>query len=277
MERLSTGKRINSAADDAAGVAITSRLTSAIRGINQSIRNTMDAQSFIDTAEGGLQETEAILQRIRELAVQAASDTNSSSDRAALDAEATALLAEMEGIVDNIGWAGKQIKYDELWMFQVGYGGVPSEYDARSFGEFDDSPERIMMSQGLDENGWGPSPGSVLPVSLDVLLNLDYPHSLSLTSRSDATSAISTMDTAIQNLNSQRNVIGALSNRMDHIVANNTNTAINIAKSISRIEDADFAAETTNLAKQQILQQAAIAMLSQANVSKQNILTLLNV
>ncbi len=93
MERLSTGKRLNSAADDAAGVAITSRLTSNLKGINQSIRNAMDAQALIDTAEGRLQETEALLQRIRELAVQAASDTNSSADRAALDAEKTQLMA----------------------------------------------------------------------------------------------------------------------------------------------------------------------------------------
>ena len=109
MERLSTGKRINSAADDAAGVAITSRLTSNIKGINQSIRNAMDAQALIDTAEGGLQETEALLQRIRELAVQAASDTNSSADRAALDAEKTQLMAEIDRIATSTTWAGQKL------------------------------------------------------------------------------------------------------------------------------------------------------------------------
>ena len=124
MERLSTGKRINSAADDAAGVAITSRLTSNIKGINQSIRNAMDAQALIDTAEGGLQETEALLQRIRELAVQAASDTNSSADRAALDAEKTQLMAEIDRIANSTTWAGQNL-LDGTFSnksFQVGGG-----------------------------------------------------------------------------------------------------------------------------------------------------------
>ncbi|MDA8635039.1 flagellin [Rhodobacteraceae bacterium] len=124
MERLSTGKRLNSAADDAAGVAITSRLTSNLKGINQSIRNAMDAQALIDTAEGGLQETEALLQRIRELAVQAASDTNSSADRAALDAEKTQLMAEIDRIANSTTWAGQNL-LDGTFSnksFQVGGG-----------------------------------------------------------------------------------------------------------------------------------------------------------
>ncbi|MDA9854794.1 flagellin [Paracoccaceae bacterium] len=124
MERLSTGKRLNSAADDAAGVAITSRLTSNLKGINQSIRNAMDAQALIDTAEGGLQETEALLQRIRELAVQAASDTNSSTDRAALDAEKTQLMAEIDRIATSTTWAGQNL-LDGTFSnksFQVGGG-----------------------------------------------------------------------------------------------------------------------------------------------------------
>ena len=124
MERLSTGKRINSAADDAAGVAISSRLNANLKGINQSIRNAMDAQGLIDTAEGGLQETEALLQRIRELAVQAASDTNSSADRAALDAEKTQLMAEIDRIANSTTWAGQNL-LDGTFSnknFQVGGG-----------------------------------------------------------------------------------------------------------------------------------------------------------
>ena len=124
MERLSTGKRLNSAADDAAGVAISSRLTASLRGTNQSIRNALDAQALLDTAEGALQETEALLQRIRELAVQAASDTNSSTDRAALDAEKTQLIAEIDRIAGTTSWAGQKLLDGTFTNknFQVGGG-----------------------------------------------------------------------------------------------------------------------------------------------------------
>ena len=134
MERLSTGKRINSAADDAAGVAITSRLTSNLKGINQSIRNAMDAQALIDTAEGGLQETEALLQRIRELAVQAASDTNSRTDRAALDAEKTQILAEIDRIASTTSWAGQNLLDGTFTSksFQVGGGTMAADQIAAS-------------------------------------------------------------------------------------------------------------------------------------------------
>ena len=137
MERLSTGKRINSAADDAAGVAITSRLTSNLKGINQSIRNAMDAQALIDTAEGGLQETEALLQRIRELAIQAASDTNSSADRAALDAEKTQLMAEIDRIANSTTWAGQNL-LDGTFSnknFQVGGGTMAMDSLSSSIAE----------------------------------------------------------------------------------------------------------------------------------------------
>ena len=124
MERLSTGKRVNSAADDAAGVAISSRLNASLRGTNQSITNALDAQALLDTAEGAMQETEALLQRIRELAVQAASDTNSSEDRAALDAEKTQLLAEIDRIASTTSWAGQNLLDGNFTSksFQVGGG-----------------------------------------------------------------------------------------------------------------------------------------------------------
>ena len=124
MERLSTGKRINAARDDAAGVAIASRLTSNIRGINQGIRNAMDAQALLDTAEGAMQETEALLQRLRELAVQAANDTNSSDDRSNLDAEAQQLQAEIDRIANTTTWAGDNLLDGTFTNkgFQVGGG-----------------------------------------------------------------------------------------------------------------------------------------------------------
>ena len=625
MERLSTGKRINSAADDAAGVAISSRLNANLKGINQSIRNALDAQALFDTAEGAMQETERLLQRIRELAVQAANDTNSANDRAALDAEKTQLLAEIDRIASNTTWAGQNLldgtftnksfnvgggttamdslsssiasitsqnlvnlsETDEIiiawenWnasdsndiYFQrlkpdgsrinnavlaspeistkktnpsilalsngntiVAWGGgnvdnpvtpinaqmfdgqgrkignqfsigsaqhynqkspvleqltngsivavwrengtdghsdgvfgqlmtengtlIGSAFQVNSYSNKDQSLPSIsalndggfivaweseddnnaaggygIYAQKFDVNGarvgseiqvssntnkfeMQPkittlSNGNVVvtwqvsndgsnhdiyarifnsngtPQNLEFIVNtltannerepsitflkgggfvvswegsnhsdiraqifdnngnrigaekvltdnyLDYASELialndggfflayevptndgdimgmtfdsignevsskqvihadltgsqdnpTLTLRSAANfssaetagNVISIIDTALQTLNSQRASLGALSNRIDHIVANNTNISINIAKSISRIEDADFAAETTNLAKQQILQQAAVAMLAQANASKQNILTLLQI
>ena len=136
MERLSTGKRLNSAADDAAGVAIASRLNASLRGTNQSIRNALDTQALVDTAEGAMQETEALLQRIRELAVQAASDTNSSTDRAALDAEKNQLLAEIDRIASTTSWAGQNLldgTFTEK-SFHVGGGTMAADILSTSIG-----------------------------------------------------------------------------------------------------------------------------------------------
>ena len=321
MERLSTGKRINSAADDAAGVAITSRLTSNLKGINQSIRNAMDAQALIDTAEGGLQETEALLQRIIELAVQAASDTNSSADRAALDAEKTQLMAEIDRIANSTTWAGQNL-LDGTFSnksFQVGGGTMAMDSLVSSIADMSVSGFQQTNSTSTSTSTRVIGSGTAIisigvsylvsewPVIYDgveyapgatftgvggvstvinrittggnnatITSSQDLYSNINLSSKEDALNAITAMDAFLSSLNSQRASLGALSNRIDHIVTNNTNTATNLAKSISRIEDADFAAETTNLAKQQILQQAATAMLAQANASKQNILTLLN-
>ena len=129
MHRLSTGKRINAAADDAAGVAISSRLDSTVRGLNQSIRNALDAQALIDTAEGGMQETETILQRIRELSIQASNDTNSADDRANLNAEAQSLLSEIDRISNSTTWAGQSLLDGTFTdkSFQVGGGTMASD------------------------------------------------------------------------------------------------------------------------------------------------------
>lgn len=260
MERLSTGKRINSAADDAAGLTITSRLTSNLRGINQSIRNAMDAQAFIDTLDGHLQGSEALLQNIRVLEIQTASDTNSSADRAALEAQKIEFLTEIDRLAESIismfeadggVWTIKEPYY------QIGSGSMAA--DTVGLGDYVSTPA---------DNGF-PGVDFAREYQWDGLIGPTRENPWNMNSH------ISLVDELLQLLNNQRGELGAISNRMDHIVANNTNTAINIAKSISSIEDADFAAETTNLAKQQILQQAAIAMLSQANASKQSILTLL--
>jgi flagellin len=250
MARLSSGKRINSAADDAAGVAIASRLTSEVRGTNQAIRNAMDAQAFLDTAEGAHKEIENILQRMRELAVQAANDTNDATDRDNLDTEFASLIVEIDRISDVTEWAGKSLMAaDGSFTFQIGSGTANA-----------DSLTVVIQQMGTDSMG---------SVATSFVANAH------VSTAALAATAIDALDAAIQVVNSQRASLGSYSNRLDHTVANLTNVSTNLQAGLGRIEDADFAAETTNLAKTQILQQASTAMLAQANASKQNVLSLL--
>ena len=253
MERLSTGKRINSAADDAAGVAIASRLTSEIRGTNQAIRNAQDAQAFLDTAEGAHKEVENILQRMRELAVQAANDTNDGTDRTNLQAEFDQLTTEIDRIASVTTWAGQDLL--------SGSGGTSGSF---TFQIGANTGSGDMLTVKIDAM----STASTGSVGLTV-------KGLSLSSGGSARSAVTAIDTAIEAVNTQRANLGAYSNRLDNTVSNLTNVSINLQSGLGRIEDADFAAESTSLAKSQILQQASTAMLAQANASKQNVLSLL--
>lgn len=248
MARLSTGQRINSASDDAAGVAIASRLTSEIKGTNQAIRNAMDGQAMIDTAEGAHKEIESILQRMRELAVQASNDTNDSTDRLNLNTEFGSLIEEIDRISDVTEWAGQALlAADASFSFQIGSGTADAD----------------SLTVTIDGMGTA-SLGTTENVSALVISNA-----------ASAGAAITALDEAIQQVNSQRAELGSYSNRLDHTVANLTNVTTNLQSGLGRIQDADFAAETTNLAKTQILQQASTAMLAQANASKQNVLSLL--
>jgi len=249
MERLSTGKRINSASDDAAGVAIASRLTSEIRGTNQAIRNAQDAQAMVNTAEGALDEVENIMQRMRELAVQSSNDSNDSSDRTNLNTEYQALATELTRIEGSTTYAGQQLL--------DGTGGASGTFS-------------FLVGTGAAST-----------TSIDTVTHTFADISTmagtvgSITSLASATTAIAAMDTALAAVNTERSVGGAMSNRLDNTVANLTNVSINLEGGRGRIEDADFAAESTSLAKSQILQQASTAMLAQANSSKQNVLSLL--
>ena len=256
MERLSTGKRINSASDDAAGVAIASRLSAEIKGTNMAVRNAMDAQALIDTAEGAAVEVENILQRMRELAVQSANDTNDSTDRTNLDTEFDQLKAEINRIASVTTWAGQNLlsattSTGSQFNFQIGSGTSAS-----------DSVTVTIAGVGAAQLG---STANVASVNVADIA----------ASAGAAQWAIDSIDQALTDLNSARSDLGSYSNRMDHTVANLTGIANNLASGLSRIEDADFAAETTSLAKSQILQQASTAMLAQANASKQNVLSLL--
>jgi flagellin len=248
MARLSTGKRINSASDDAAGVAISSRLSAEIRGTDQAIRNSLDGQALIDTAEGAHKEIENILQRMREVAVQASNDTNNAQDRANLQAEMNAMSTEIDRIAGTTTWAGAQLMdaTTSTFSFQVGSATGTQNQIAVTV--------KTMNTGGLNVEKTD--------------LNLTGTASARYT-------AIDNVDAAIKAVNDQRSELGAVSNRLNHTVNNLTNISSNLSAAKGGIEDADFALETTNLAKNQILQQASTAMLAQANASKQNVLSLL--
>ena len=250
MARLSSGKRINSASDDAAGVAIASRLSAEIRGTDQAIRNSLDGQALIDTAEGAHKEIENILQRMREITIQAANDTNNTQDRANLQAEIEAMTTEIDRIAGTTTWAGADLMNATTtsFSFQVGAATGTQNQIAVEI--------NTMNATGL---GVGDGTDSVVAVS----------------SGANANTGTGLIDAAIEKVNIQRSELGAVSNRLNHTVNNLTNISSNLSAAKGGIEDADFALETTNLAKNQILQQASTAMLAQANASKQNVLSLL--
>ena len=258
MERLSTGNRINYARDDAAGLAISTRLEKEINGLAMASRNAADAQSMIDTADGALKETQSILVRMKELAVQASNGTLIQSDRDALDAEFQALEAEIDRINSNTTFAGETLFNGSTKTFQVGVSAGNSNYIENSIASM--GPHNLGIdSDGADNNS---------STTGDNVANA------TLASQANAQAMMTALDTAINSVSAERGKLGAVSNRLTSTMANLDQVAVNLSASQGRIQDADFAAETSNLAKGQILQQAATAMLAQANASKQNVLAL---
>jgi flagellin len=255
MARLSSGKRINSASDDAAGVAISSRLTAEIRGTNQAIRNALDAQALIDTAEGAHVEVENLLQRARELLIQGVSDTNSANDRANLSKEISAVFDEIERIKGATSWAGQNL-FDGADGTEDGY-----KYNDYSFHVGSATGPSNQISVRIYEIGNDTEIAGLRILSTDIKTNF--------------TTLLTAADDALSASASSRSELGAVSNRLNHTVNNLTNMSTNLSAARGAIEDADFALETTELAKNQILQQASTAMLAQANASKQNVLGLL--
>ena len=260
MEQLSTGKKINSASDNAAGLAITTRMTSQIRGLDQAIRNAYDAVSMVQTAEGALDEITAMLQRMRELAIQSGTGTTDAVDRSYLNQEYVALRAEIDRIADNTEWNGRVILNGNAGAsaggglsavtFQVGAG--EAQTIAVNFGNFTntDGSMSTLASTRLS----APSIASAVSV---------------------ASNAITSLDTAMTAVSNQRASFGAVNNRLIHAVDNLTNISTNAAQTRSRIMDTDYAAATSELARTQIIQQAGTAMLAQANQLPSSVLQLL--
>lgn len=243
MEQLSTGKRINTAADDAAGLAISNKMTAQVRGLNQGIRNANDAISMIQTAEGATNEVTSMLQRMRELAVQAVNGTNTAGDRSALQAEFAELQSEITRISDNTEWNGTKIMNATATAVAFQVGANSGQTITVTFKDLD----------GIAAVGSAVSAG------------------LSVTS----VSAIGTVDNALSAIDAFRSDLGAKVNRLTYAADNLTNVATNTAASRSRILDTDYAKATTDLARTQIIQQAATAMLAQANQQPQTVLALL--
>jgi len=253
VQRLSSGLRINSAKDDAAGLAISERFSTQIRGLEVAARNANDGISLAQTAEGALTEIGNNLQRIRELAVQSRNATNSDSDRAALDAEVQQLKAEINRVADNTDFNGIKLLDGSFTKaaFQVGANqGQIIEVDA-------------IINAKVDEliKDPGASGGSA---SAD-----------GVTSPADADNMILAMDNALNAVNKSRAELGAIQNRFSSVVANLNSTSENLSASRSRIRDTDYAKETSELTRTQILQQAGTAMLAQAKSMPQSVLSLL--
>ncbi|MCC6916199.1 flagellin domain-containing protein [Nitrosomonas sp.] len=246
LQRLSSGLRINSAKDDAAGLAISERMTSQIRGMNQAARNANDGISLAQTAEGALVEIGNNLQRIRELAVQSANATNSVEDREALQKEVTQLIGEIQRVGEQTSFNGTTLLDGTFasQIFQVG----ANEGETIDFTDIGDTTASGLGVDGVDISG---------------------------TDGTAAASVITTIDTALKTVNSTRADLGAIQNRFSSAIANLQTSSENLSASRSRIQDADFAAETAALTRSQILQQAGVAMLSQANALPNNVLSLL--
>ena len=266
MERLSTGKRINSAKDDAAGLAIASTMTASIRGMTQAVRNANDGISLAQTAEGALNEVTNMLQRIRELAVQSSSGTYSDDDRKNLQAEVTQLTSQIKDVLTNTKFNGNA-------LFQIGK--PPADPAAPAAGEV--AAKKFSIQTGAEST-------DKITISIDALdvgaIVGDAAASpavpaLSVGTAGSADTAQGTVDGALKSVATLRASLGAAQSRLDSVVNNLTTNVANLSDARSRIEDTDYSAETTALAKAQILSQASTAMLAQANQSQQSVLKLL--
>jgi flagellin len=244
-EKLSSGFKINRAGDNAAGLTISEKMRGQIRGLEQASTNAQDGISLIQTAEGALNETQAILQRMRELAVQAANDTNVSADRDAIKKELDALSAEVDRIAKETEFNTMKLLSGTMKSKKLQVGANRSQIISFTISNM--TASKIGVSTGK----------------------------LKVASHGLATATISTIQGALDKVSTQRSALGALQNRLEHTIANADNTAENLQAAESRIRDVDMAKEMVKFAKDTILQQAAQAMLAQANQQTQGVLTLL--
>ena len=275
-QRLSSGMRINSAKDDAAGLQIADRLTTQINGLNQGNRNTNDGIALAQTIESGMDEMSGMLQKIRTLAVQSANGTNTAEDRAAIKKEGDSLAAEITRIAQQTKFGGKTVlngfqKNTSLFQSKVGAndananskGTVTLQVGANKSDEISFQVDNFTFCYLATRANYKANKG------------WDDKTGLALSTASGAKAVISLMDSMIANVDSQRSDLGAIQNRLESSIRNQSNVAANQADARSRIRDADFAEESANLSQQSIIQQAATSMLMQANSRPQLALSML--
>jgi flagellin len=247
MERLSTGKRINSAKDDAAGMAIATSMTSSVRGMSQGIHNANDGISLAQTAEGALSEVTNMLRRVRELAVQSSSGTyQDATDRVYMQAEVDQLTAQIDQVITNT-------KFNGVVLFDASTATVTVQTGANAADTVD-----LNMADLTSLAASGGAAGSY-----------------DISTATAANTLLATVDTEMDSISNARATLGAGQNRLESVVNNLTSNVVNLSDARSRIQDTDYSAETTAMSKAQILSQASTAMIAQANQSSQNVLSLL--
>ena len=311
MEKLSSGYRINRAGDDAAGLSISEKMRAQIRGLNMASKNAQDGISLIQTAEGALNESHSILQRMRELAVQAANDTNVDVDRASLQAEIDQLAEELTRIAQNTEFNTQKL-LDGTFSgakFHIGanagqnislsIGNMNSETlnvgqklktvdtnlnygtEGKTIAKFYTAGATIISNTKAVVSGYYAGISTVATVELFRVTDKAYAagqtmiFGINISNQSAADAAITTINNALETVSAERSKLGAYQNRLEHTISNLDNVAENLQASESRIRDVDMAKEMMEFTKQNILQQAATAMLAQANQAPQTVLQLL--
>ena len=245
MERLSSGFRINRAADDAAGLAVANKMMAQLKGINQAIRNSQDGISLVQTAEAAMDEVKNMLIRMRELSIQMHNGVYTNADRINGNLEVSALVNQINQIAANTAFNNVKLLDSTFSATEIRVGDTNAEVITLTI----DSMYASSLATGLA--------------------------TAQISTATEAESTVTLLDTAIENLSQDQAAIGAIQNRLDHNIANLTRAAVLTEQAMGRIMDADFAAETSELARHQILSQASVAMLAQANQSRGNLISLL--
>ena len=275
MERLSSGKQINSAADDAAGFAIAERMTAQIRGLNMATKNANDGLSMIATVENATNDVTDMLHRIRELAVQAANDTNSATDRGYLQKEVDSLLDEINRVASQTVYNGKEVLDGSRSATQIQVGTDKGQSISFAIAAVDTDTLNLSFDSFAARSGATPAAvANMTGETADTTGTLITGEKISVLTAASAGHTLAAVTAAIETVAGNRAELGAVSNRLEYTVSNLMNVAEFTTAARSRIEDADFAAESARLSKAQVLQQTGTAMLAQANASQQLALSL---
>ncbi|AND42220.1 flagellin Hag [Cytobacillus oceanisediminis] len=262
MEKLSSGLRINKAGDDAAGLAISEKMRGQIRGLDMASKNAQDGISLIQTAEGALNETHSILQRMRELAVQSANDTNTNTDRDELQKEVNQLAEEITRISNNTEFNTQNLLGGQFdGKFHIGANATQNLQ--LTIGAMDASTLGVATGAARNVDGSGVVTKATVTAGIDI------------SSQTAADDAITAINTAIETVSGERSKLGAYQNRLDHTINNLNTSSENLTAAESRIRDVDMAKEMMSQTKNSILSQAAQAMLAQSNQMPQGVLQLL--